>query len=328
MERLPVHFAVHLRVGQKDFRRATLGHNRQHPRFLKLLDGLRRQDHGGVVLAPGLLRLHHVVANRLVLDEEPRFVEQEDLEGGEFLRVGNFIRRAVQNVKQQRFQNLRRIVPAVEVEGLKARERKRVLGVVEEEAVLAAACPAMQALLQLANDVRKVRDGALVRLQHVHALDGIPQAALFFEVQPVPLFVACDEYTEEAEEKLQVFFRLQQRERIDGEVACLLAGIEVRAAENRCERFKAAADVEDEGQRGVLLRVLQHKIAEVRFAAAGHAENQRMGDLGVVQIQKVGCAVVGFEQGQVLGAQIRIRLLAGKDRKEKRQVGVVRVEQI
>src|SRR5271157_723811 len=227
MERLPVHFAVHLRVGQKDFRRATLGHNRQHSRFLKLLDGLRRQDHGGVVLAPGLLRLHHVVANRLVLDEEPRFVEQEDLEGGEFLRVGNFIRRAVQNVKQQRFQDLGCIVPAVEVEGLKVGERQSVFSVVEEEAVLTAACPAMQAFLQFANDVRKVRDGALGRLQHVHALDGIPQAALFLEVQTVPLFVAFDEYTEEAEEKLQVFLGLKQRKRIDCEIARLLAGIQV-----------------------------------------------------------------------------------------------------
>src|ERR1039458_8219542 len=317
MERLPVHFAVHFRVGQKDFRRATLGHNVQHSRFLKLFDGLRRQNHGCVVLAPGLLRLHHVVANRLVLDEEPRLVEQEDLEGGEFLRVGNFIRRAVQNVKQQRFQDLGRIVPAVEVEGLKARERQRVLGVVEEEAVLAAACPAMQAFLQFANDVRKVRDGALGRLQHVHALDGIPQAALFLEVQPVPLFVAFDEYAEEAEEELEVFLALRKRKRIDREIARLLASIQIRAAADRGKRLKDAADVKDECQRRVLLRVLQQEITEVRLAAAGHAENQRVGNLAVVQVQKVRCAVVGFEHGQILGTKMRVRLLARKDRKEK-----------
>src|SRR5208282_393561 len=179
------------------------------------------------------------VVNRLVLDEEPRFVEQEDLEGGEFLRVGNFIRRAVQNVKQQRFQDLGCIVPAVEVEGLKVGERQRVLGVVEEEAVLPAACPAVQAFLQLANDVRKVRDSALGRFQHVHALDGIPQPALFFEVQPVPLFVALDQYAEEAEQELQVLFCLRKRKRIDGEVPCLLAGIQIRAAEDRGQRLEA-----------------------------------------------------------------------------------------
>jgi hypothetical protein len=63
----------------------------------------------------------------------------------------------------------------VEVEGLKAAERKRVLGVVEEKAVLSAARPAVQPFFQLADDVGEVRDGALVRLQHVHALDRIPQ---------------------------------------------------------------------------------------------------------------------------------------------------------
>ncbi len=91
---------------------------------------------------------------------------------------------------------------------------------------------------------------------------------------------------------------------------------------------KAAADVEDEGQRRVFLCVLQQKIAQIRLATAGHAENQRVGDLAVMQVQKVGCAVVGFEHGQVLGAEMRVRLLAGKDRKQKRQVGVVRVQQI
>ena len=47
-----------------------------------------------------------------------------------------------------------------------------------------------------------------------------------------------------------------------------------------------------------------------------------------MQVQKVRCAVVGFEHGQVLRAEMRVRLFARKDRKEKRQVGVVRVQQI
>jgi hypothetical protein len=98
----------------------------------------------------------------------------------------------------------------VEVERLKARERKRVLSVVKQEPVLPAAGPAVQAFLQLANDVAKVRDRALVRLQHVDALDRVPQPAFFFEVEPVTLFVALNEHAEEAEEKLQVLFGLRQ----------------------------------------------------------------------------------------------------------------------
>ena len=95
MKCFPVNLAVHLRVGEEDFRGAALGHNRQHPRLLKLLDGLRRQDHRRFVLAPSFLRLHNVIADRFVFDKKPRFVEQEDLEGGEFLRVADLVRRAM-----------------------------------------------------------------------------------------------------------------------------------------------------------------------------------------------------------------------------------------
>ena len=66
---------------------------------------------------------------------------------------------------------------------------------------------------------------------------------------------------------------------------------------------------------------------ERRLATACHPENQGMGNVAGVQVEKVGRAVVGFDDCQVLRAEVRVRLLAGKDRKEKRQVGVVRVQQ-
>src|ERR1700730_6929073 len=234
----------------------------------------------------------------------------------------------MQNVKQEWFQNFRRVIPAVKVESLKARERKRVLGVVKEKSVLPTARPTVQAFLQLADDVGEVRNRALVRFQHVDALDCLPQAAFFLEVQPIPLFVALNEHVEEAEEKLQVLFALSQRERVDGEVSRLLADIEVRPADDRRNRLEAAADIENEGQRCVLLRVLQKEITKIRFPTPRHPENQRVGNLAVMQVEKVGGTVVGFERGQVFRTEMRVRLFAGQDRKEKRQVGVVRVEQI
>src|SRR5208283_2389060 len=147
MKRLAVNFPVHVRIGEEDLCRATLGYYRQHPRFLKLFDGLRRKDHRGVVLAPGLLRLHHVVANGLVLYEEPRLIEQEELGGPEVLGVSNLNRCSMQNIKEQWFQNLGRVIPTVEIKRLKAFERKRVLGVVEEETVLSTTGPAVEAFL-------------------------------------------------------------------------------------------------------------------------------------------------------------------------------------
>src|ERR1700722_9514312 len=276
MERFPVHLAVHVGVGEKDLRGATLGHYRQHPRFFKFFDGLRREDHGCFVLAPCFLRLHHIVADRLVLDEEPGFVEQEELGCAELLGVRDLIRRPVQNIKQQWFQDFRRIVPAVEIEGLKAFERKRVLSVVKQKSVLSTAGPAVEAFFQLANDVAKIRDGALVRLQYVNPFNRIPEAAFLLEVQPVTLLVTLNEHAEKAEEKLQVLFGLRQREGVDGEVPRFLTHIEIRALEYRRKGLEAATDIKDESQRLVFLRVLQQKNAKIGLATACHPENQGM----------------------------------------------------
>src|SRR5208282_2927132 len=253
MKRLAINFPVHVRIGEEDFCRATLGHYRQHPRLLKLLDGLRRKDHRGVVLAPGLLRLHHIIANGLVLYEEPCLIELEKLGGAEVLRVGNFIRCSMQNIKKQWFQNLGRVIPTVEVKRLKTGERKRVLSVVKQKSVLSTAGPAVEAFFQLANDISKIRNRTLVRLQDVDALDRIPQSAFLLEVDPVTLLVPLNEHAEETEEKLQVLFGLWQRERVNGEVPRFLTHIEIRALKYRRKRLEAATDIKDEGQRLVLL---------------------------------------------------------------------------
>ena len=102
--------------------------------------------------------------------------------------------------------DFRRVAPACEVECLESAERKRVLGIVEEKSILPAAGPAVQAILQLANNVAEAGNGPLFRLQCIDSLNRIPQLALLFEVEPVTLFVAFNQYAEEAEEELQVLF--------------------------------------------------------------------------------------------------------------------------
>ena len=100
------------------------------------------------MLAPGLLRLGDVIPDRLVADEQPRLIEQEDFEGGQLLRIANLVAGPVQDVEQQRLQHLGRIVPSVKVEGLEAAEAERVLDVVKQKAVLPGPRPAVQALFQ------------------------------------------------------------------------------------------------------------------------------------------------------------------------------------
>src|ERR1700690_2649994 len=53
-----------------------------------------------------------------------------------------------------------------------------------------------------------------------------------------------------------------------------------------------------------------------------------MSNVACVQVEKIRRAVVGFDDCQVLRAEMRVRLFTGKDRKQKRQVCVIRVQQI
>ena len=165
VKRLAVDLAIHLRVGEKYLGWAALRNDSQHPGLLKLLDGLRGENHRGIVLAPCLLRLHDVVANGLVLDEQPRLVKQECLERRQLRGVGNLIARPVKDVKQERLQHLGRIAPTGEVEGLEAGEAERVLCVVKEKAVLTLLRPTVQPLFQLSDDLAEGRERALLRAQ-------------------------------------------------------------------------------------------------------------------------------------------------------------------
>ena len=61
--------------------------------------------------------------------------------------------------------------------------------------------------------------------------------------------------------------------------------------------FIAAAQVEDECDRIVLLDVGQQEVQKERLAASGCPEDERVGDVAAVQVQKVGRPMFGFEDG-------------------------------
>ena len=100
MKCFAVEFAIHLRVGQKDLRWAALRDDMQHARFLEFLEGLGRKDHCCIVLAPGLLRLDNVIADGLIADKQPCFVDQKRFEGTKLRGICDFIARPVQDIEQ------------------------------------------------------------------------------------------------------------------------------------------------------------------------------------------------------------------------------------
>ena len=66
-----------------------------------------------------------------VPEKAPSFIDDKDFECGGFVRVANRGVGAVQNVEEERLQNLRVFVHAFEVEGLKRCEREMVFRVVK-----------------------------------------------------------------------------------------------------------------------------------------------------------------------------------------------------
>src|SRR5580692_9594723 len=63
------------------------------------------------------------------------------------------------------------------------------------------------------------------------------------------------------------------------------------------------------------------------LAAARGSQNERMGDVLIVQIEEVRRAVVGLKDSQVFRPEMRIQRLAPVMRKKKGQVRIVGVEQ-
>src|SRR3984957_20571166 len=65
-----------------------------------------------------------------------------------------------------------------------------------------------------------------------------------------------------------------------------------------------------------------------RLATPAHPENQGVGYVAGMQVEIGWRAVVGFEHGQIFSAEMWVCLFARQDRKQKRKIGVVRVQQI
>ena len=244
-----VEIAVHVGVREEDFGGAAFDDDVEDVRALQFIKGLRREDHGGVVLAPGLEGLDHVPLNGRVLQKHPRFVDEEGFENGGNLPVRDDGVGAMQDVEEQRFQKFRVLAHALEVEALKAGERNRVFGVVEEESELAAAGPFGEAARNVVpQGVRQHAQRAQRRVHRIQVFDLVEEIAFGGRVEfarPLPL---NQDFQEESEE-IEIFLRRRQRERVDLETLGFQAHANIGAAEKLREAFKAPAQIEDEGVR-------------------------------------------------------------------------------
>jgi hypothetical protein len=77
--------------------------------------------------------------------------------------------------------------------------------------------------------------------------------------------------------------------------------------------------------RGVFLQVGDEEIQQEAFPGARSPQNHGMGHIAVVEIQKVGCVLVGLEHREIFLAQVGIPRLAAMKGEQKREISIVRV---
>ena len=136
-----------------------------------------------------------------------------------------------------------------------------------------------------------------------------------------------DQHAQEEVQKVQVLVGGFQREGIDGEAGVLQPDVQVCAAEDARQRFVAAAQVEDEGQRLILLQRLQDGKPAVNDLPAPVAPSSSVWATSPeCKIHVVRRAMRRFEDGEILAFEMRVPPRAAIDGKQERQVGVIGVE--
>ena len=115
---------------------------------------------------------------------------------------------------------------------------------------------------------------------------------------------------QEEREEIEIFFRGRKRERIDLEIRGFEAHADIGAAEEMREAFKTSAQIEDERVRVVFLEIGDEEIKQKRFTRTRPAENHGVGDIAVMQIQKVRRVMIGFEHREIFLAEMLVARLA------------------
>src|SRR5262249_7766653 len=324
MKLAAVHLLVHVGISEEDLGRAGFDDDVEEFRTLELVERLRGKNHGGIVLAPGLEGIDDVALNAGVAEKHPNFIDKKGLEDGRDIAIRDDFIRAIENVKKKRFEEFRVAAHLLEVEALKARKGDGVLGVVEEKTELTTAHPFGKGARELARKrVRQHVEGSQRRVERIQIFNLFVQLAVCSWIKRAER--TPEQNLHEQGQEIEICLGRRQAERVNGELARFESDPKIRAAEKPRKAFKTSAKIEDEGVRVVFLEVRDQKIQKERLPAAGAAENHGMRRVAVMEVQKVGRAVIGFKRGEIFPAEVVIPRFSGMERKEKRQIGVVRI---
>src|SRR5262249_46310942 len=138
--------------------------------------------------------------------------------------------------------------------------------------------------------------------------------------------VAFQQHADERMQEVQVLWRGLERERIDRVAAPAEAKFEVPASKECRQLPVAVAEIEDDGERVVLLRMRCQKVDQEALAGASCAQDERVADVFDVQIERVRRVVRRLEYGKRLSAKVTAGTLAWIQREQEAQVRRVRLE--
>src|SRR6266851_4915781 len=326
MKLVLVQRAIHVGIGEENLRRAGFDDDIQNVGLSQLIERLRGQDHRCVLLSPSLEGFDDIALDAGIAEERPRLIDKKCFENVRYLAVGDRVVSSMENVKEQRLQNLRVLFHSLKVEALEARKTHRVFGVVEKEPELSACRPLVEFQGEGAREcVGQHSQSSQFRVNAVEIFDLLVNFLLFFERKLFAAMVIGKNLHEEGE-KVEIGLRFREAKGVDFERGAVWADFDVAAFKQWGEALEAPAQVEDECVRIVFLQIGDEEIQEERFPRPRPPEDHGMGGVFAMQIQVVRRSMVRFEHGEVFLVQMAVDLVPGMQRKEQGVIGVVCVE--
>ena len=158
-------------------------------------------------------------------------------------------------------------------------------------------------------------EGAKRRIERVEILNLFVDLAIGRRVEGAEC--SANENLEKEREEIEVGFGRRQAEGIDREIARFNAETQIGAAEEPGKTFKASAEIENEGIGIVFLEIGDQKIQEETFSGTRATKNHGVRRVTVMQVEKIGRAMIGFKDGQIFLPQMRIAGLTGVQGEKK-----------
>src|SRR5580704_3494341 len=104
---------------------------------------------------------------------------------------------------------------------------------------------------------------------------------------------------DEAIQELEVLSRWCQTKGVDGDRRSVHTHAHIAPRKQARKGLIASTQIEDYGERMILLQVGQQKAKQERLACSGGAQDHSMCVVLVVEIQKIGSPLVGLEHCEI-----------------------------